>query len=93
MAPKEVPPSDLSKEVMMDMPLADVTLHIDENLAAENRTAITDKVRVMEGVVSILNPDNRPHLTLVRYDPDTVHADAILATVRTAGVHAELVGL
>ncbi len=75
------------------MPLADVTLHIDENLGAESRSAIIDKIRAMDGVDSILNHDDRPHLTLVRYDPDSASAAAILATVRTSGVHAEMIGL
>ena len=73
--------------------LADVTLHIDENLAAARRTLITDKVRAMNGVTEVLNPDERPHLTVIRYEADKARAGDILAVVRNEGIHAELIGL
>ncbi len=73
--------------------LSDVTLHIDENLANERRTLITDKVRAMGGVVEVLNPDEKPHLAVIRYEADKAKAGDILAMVRNEGVHAELIGL
>ena len=73
--------------------LSDVTLHIDENLATDRRTFITDKVRAMSGVAEVLNPDERPHLTVIRYEADKAKAGDILALVRNEGIHAELIGL
>lgn len=77
----------------MNINLADVTLHIDEALNAAQRGAIEDQIRAMTGVVSVHNPDKTPHLTMVEYDPQAQKSDAILATVRSRGVHAEMIGL
>ena len=66
--------------------LADVTLHIDEELSAEQRGSI-------DGVVSVHNSDRSPHLTVVEYDPRRVDSQAILKRVRDQGRHAQLVGL
>jgi hypothetical protein len=77
----------------MDIQLADVTIHVDENLEAARRAEIEQKLRAIDGVVSVHNPDKRPHLAIVQYDPQKVHSDALLAAVRAENVHAELIGL
>jgi len=50
-------------------------------------------LREIDGVVSVRNPDDRPHLTLVEYNPARTDSQALLTTVTAAGVHAELIGL
>lgn len=77
----------------MDIQLADVTVHMDENLDAAMRKRIEDKVRAIEGVVAFHNPENRPHLAVVEYNPERVNSKAILAAVTSEGIHAELIGL
>ena len=77
----------------MDIQLADVTIHIDENLHAAGRQGIEDKLRAVDGVVSVHNPDDKPHLAVVEYNPQKVKAVALLDVVKSAGVHAELIGL
>jgi len=77
----------------MDIQLADVTVHIDETLDTAQRLKLEDSVRALDGVVSYHNPDNKPHLAVVEYDPGKVSSGAILAAVTGQGVHAELVGL
>jgi hypothetical protein len=77
----------------MDIQLADVTLHVDENLDAVGRGRIEEKVRSLDGVVSFHNPDDRPHLAVVEYNPEKVKSAAILEAVKSEGVHAELIGL
>jgi len=77
----------------MDIQLADVTVHMDENLDAGMRSSIEDQVRAIDGVVSFHNPDDRPHLAVVEYDPAKVSSKAILEKVIAQGVHAELIGL
>ena len=77
----------------MDIPLVDVTLHIDESLDRAHRAQIEDDLRAMDGVVSVHNPDTRPHLTVVQYNPDRLKSADILRTVSREGVHAELIGL
>lgn len=77
----------------MDIHLADVTLHIDEALDAEERNVVVDQLRALDGVVSVHNPDARPHLTIVQYNPAKLEAAQLLKTVQSSGVHAELIGL
>ena len=50
-------------------------------------------VRAVDGVVSVHNPDDKPHLAVVEYNPQKVKAVALLDVVKSAGVHAELIGL
>ena len=77
----------------MDIQLADVTVHIDENLDAALRARIEEKGRAVEGVVSFHNPEDRSHLVVVEYNPERVNSSAILEAVKGEGVHAELIGL
>jgi hypothetical protein len=77
----------------VDINLSDVVIHIDENLEATRRQEIEAMLRGIDGVVSVHNPDDRPHLTLVEYNPQRTDSQALLAAVTSAGVHAELVGL
>lgn len=77
----------------MDIQLADVTVHIDEDIDAAKRREIEAKVRALQGVVSYHNPDERPHLAVVEYNPSDLKSTEILAAVKAEGVHAELIGL
>jgi hypothetical protein len=77
----------------MNIQLADVVVHIDETLGLQSRNGIENKLREVNGVISVHNPDNRPHLAVVEYDPDMTSSADILATVKAQGVHAELIGL
>jgi hypothetical protein len=77
----------------VDINLSDVVIHIDENLEASRRQEIEAMLRGIDGVVSVRNPDDRPHLALVEYNPARTSSQTLLQTVTAAGVHAELVGL
>ena len=77
----------------MDIQLADVVVHIDQTLEADRRSEIEEQLRAIDGVVSVHNPDDKPHLAIVGYNPDKTSSAAILDRVTMQGVHAELVGL
>jgi hypothetical protein len=77
----------------MDIQLADVLLHIDENLTPDRRGEVEDRLRGVDGVVSVHNPETKPHLTLVQYRPDKVSSQALLQATLAEGISAELVGL
>lgn len=77
----------------MDIQLADVTLHIDENLSSEQRGTIEESLRALEGVVSVVNADKTPHLALVEYNPDVTSSHDILERVTGQGVQAQLIGI
>lgn len=77
----------------MGTKMVDVMLHIDENITRNERESLRDKVLARDGVMAAAYHDKTPHLLMVEYDPDVLSSRAILDTVETAGVHAELVGL
>ena len=77
----------------MDIKLVDVTVHIDETVDHAARERIADGVRALDGVVAASSHDEKAHLLIVEYNPDKVSSQTILARVRQAGVHAELIGL
>lgn len=77
----------------MDIPMADVMIHIHEALPGTGRSELEARLRGLDGVISVHNPDDKPHLMIVGYRPDKTQAAALLANVRAGGVHAELVGL
>lgn len=77
----------------MDIQLADILVHIDENLPKDQRMQIEEKLRAMDGIVSVRNPDDKPHLSMIEFNPDVSSSAAILNMVRSQGVHAELIGL
>jgi hypothetical protein len=77
----------------MNVQLADVMVHIDQNLSPEQRSLIEMTLRAMDGVVSVHNPADRPHLSVIEYVPEKTSSQAILSAVTGRGVHAELVGL
>ena len=77
----------------MDISLSDVLIHIDENLSSAQRADVEERLRSVDGVVSVHNPNDKPHLTLVEYRPDKVGSQALLQTAKAEGVHAQLIGL
>lgn len=77
----------------MDIQLVDVVVHIDQTLEEEHRMRIEGQLRGINGVVSVHNSDDRPHLLIVQYNPDKTGSATILETVTGQGVSAELVGL
>ena len=78
---------------MNDINLADISLHIDENLSAEQRGMVEESLRALDGVVSVHNSDKTPHLVVVEYDPSVMDSQRILNRVTAQGAHAQLVGL
>jgi len=77
----------------MNIQVADVTVHIDQSLGKDERTQIEKDLRAADGIISVHNPDDRPHLLIVGYNPSTTSGDHILKAVSQHGVHAELIGL
>ena len=53
---------------------ADVLIHIDQTLDHDHLAAMTAKIATIEGVTSAEGHDAKPHLVIVSYDPDKVHA-------------------
>jgi selenocysteine lyase/cysteine desulfurase len=83
----------IQEEHKMDIQLADITLHVDETLDVDARSKLVERLRAIDGVVSVHNPDERQHLVVVAYRPDKTHAQAFLHCLREQNVHGELIGL
>lgn len=77
----------------MEIPIADVMVHIDETLFQDALKKLEDAVRQDECVLSASVPAGKLHLMLVAFDPRCTSTKKILARVEKEGVHAELVGL
>lgn len=79
----------------MDIDLADVTLHIDEELEPDQLGALEDALRARDGVVSVhFNTSvKHPHLAVVEFNPVKVSSRDLLSILRYQGLHGELVGL
>lgn len=78
---------------MTDINIADVTLHIDNNLDTTIREAVEKELRSLNGVVSVTMPADKPHLVEVTYNPDTVKAQHIEHSIRELAGHVEMIGL
>jgi len=79
----------------MDISLADVTLHIDEELSDEALKTLEDALRERDGVVSVHFNSNaeHPHLAVIEFNPEKVNSMDLLSIVKYQGYHGELVGL
>lgn len=75
------------------MEMVDVTIHVDETIDHERRTEIADTIRAHKGVMAVAHHDEKPHLMVIEYDPDTVTSQELLQIVLDQSVHAELIGL
>ncbi len=78
---------------MSDIKLADVTIHIDNDVSDEIRGKVEAALRRLDDVVSVHMPEDKRHLVVVEYNPDKVSSGVLLGAVREMTGHAELIGL
>ena len=75
------------------MKTADVTIHIDDTLDWEKRVQIVTLLNAHNGVATVIDSDETPHLFVVKYNPDEVTSSELLQIVLDADGNSELVGL
>lgn len=80
-------------ELMSDIQLSDVTIHIDRETTNVDRSRVESALRGLEDVVSVHMPDDKPHLIIVEYNSKKTNSGVMLAAVREIVGHAELIGL
>ncbi len=73
--------------------MADVTLHIDQELDEAGREKLEQALRQREGVVSVRFNPERPHLAVIEYNPKQVNSRDLVDIPKFQGLSAELVGL
>jgi hypothetical protein len=78
---------------IMSSKLAEVTLHIDEDISHEKREEFRDVLLAMDGVMAAAYHDEKPHLMLIEYNPDAVNSIKFVDAARQQNLHAELIGL
>jgi len=78
---------------MNEITLADVTIHIDKDADATTRENVENGLRIINGVVSVHMPADKPHLIVVEYDPEITNSAHLLTMVKELAGHAELIGL
>ena len=78
---------------MSDITLTDVTIHIDKDTDTDTRQNVESGLRVINGVVSVHMPQDKPHLIVVEYNPDVTSSSHLLTMVQELAGHAELIGL
>lgn len=76
------------------MNLADILIHVNPELDANDRAEVT---RIVEGHVGVdcaeFDHHTNPHALIVKYDPDAVQSMQILTMVRHYDSSAAIVGL
>ena len=71
---------------------ANVVVHIDETLSAEEINQVEQNVADVGGVVSACVHERTPHLMVVDYDPQVLSSTYLLHQLKGRGLHAELIG-
>ncbi len=75
------------------MQLADLMIHVNENLAAGERTSLEERMRELEGVVAPRFCEGKPHLLMVSYNAEVTDSGSLLRHVEADGYHVQLVGM
>lgn len=71
---------------------ADILFHIDETLDDTDINQVEHDMAFQKGVRTACVNCSNPHLMLVDYDPMEVKAQALLGSLISRGLHAEMVG-
>lgn len=77
----------------MNNHIADVMVHVDEDLDEASLLELEDEIRGDRGVVSVGHNPGRLHLLMVAYDSDVARPISFVQQLKEHGLHAELVGL
>ena len=77
----------------MNDAIADVTIHIDENIDPETRVSLENRLLALDGVTAASSQNRTSHLLVVKFDSERLQSHDILRAVTATGLHAELIGL
>ncbi len=75
------------------MNICDVMIHINESLNDEARSALENKMRKVDGVISPGFNAGKEHLLLIAYNSEKTNTKVLLEKAREAGYTAQLVGM
>lgn len=75
------------------MHLAEVLIHVNENLDDSGQNELEEQLRSVEGVVAPRFSLERDNFLFVSYNTDQVTSSSLIKKVRENGLRAQLVGL
>ena len=77
----------------MNIPMVDVTIHIDETLASLQQAQLENDIRSSKGVLGVGYHKNRAHLMMIEYNPELTSSTELLQLFTHKGMHAQMIGL
>lgn len=77
----------------MDKPVVNVIVDLERGIDPARVHEVRSTLADLAGVVRAQPSERLPRMVLVGYDPDVISAQAILASVRSRGLQAHLVGM
>lgn len=77
----------------MGTTLADVLVHVNENMDEARLRGIEQDMRNDAGVISVGHRTGQSHLLMVVYDSGVTQAASLLQPLRAQGLHAQVIGL
>ena len=72
---------------------SDIVIHIRESLDERRMHKLEHELSSELGVLSACCHEKTPHLMVVDFDADAVRPSDIVHSVRSRGLHAEMIGL
>jgi hypothetical protein len=74
------------------MNISDILIHINESLNEQQRSALEEAVRQIEGVVAPRFNPGKEHLLVVAFNPAVASTATLLTKVQSFGYNAQLIG-
>ena len=71
--------------------LADITLHIDQELSNEDMERLKQAFNQRDGIASVQSNPEKMHLLILKYDPKRINSRDLVDIPRYLGMHAELI--
>jgi len=76
-----------------DMNIADFVVHLHPDSLHDEREAIEQRLRALDGVVSVhFDHEKQPHALVVAYNPDGLTSETALAEIRKHDPKAVMAG-
>jgi hypothetical protein len=72
--------------------IANVVVHIDENLSSDEIHSMEKEISLEGGVYCACVHERTPHLMVVDYDPMETRSYSLLQSIQNHGLHAALIG-
>ncbi|MES9899081.1 MAG: hypothetical protein ABW148_08670 [Sedimenticola sp.] len=76
----------------MENQVADVTLHIDQEISADEMEKLLGAFNQREGVIKIQTNPEKKHLMVIKYNPKEISSKDLVTIPRYLGLRAELIG-